>query len=89
MMLNIMWGIHSDSYRFDWLLASIELFTWLRFFIGFRITQTFGPMFKIIYKMLIELFKFLIIWFIIIFIFTCVSILFFNQLDAFSNIIPV
>jgi hypothetical protein len=46
-------------------------------------------MFKIIYKMLIELFKFLIIWFLVIFIFTCVSVLFFNQLDAFSDIISV
>ena len=88
-MINIMWGIHTDQYRFDRLLASVGLFVWLRLFLGFRITETFGPMFKIIYKMLIELFKFLIILFLVIFIFTCVSVLFFNQLDAFSNIIPV
>ncbi len=39
--------------------------------------------------MMIELFKFLFIWIIVIFIFTCVSILIFNQLDNFSSIFPV
>ena len=47
-MVNVMWYIHKDTYRFDFLLAIIAFLTWLKLFFYFRITQTFGPMFRIL-----------------------------------------
>jgi hypothetical protein len=37
-MVNVMWYIHKDSYRFDFLLAIIAFLTWLKLFFYFRIT---------------------------------------------------
>jgi hypothetical protein len=54
-MLNVMWQIHKDLYRFDFLLAGIAFLTWLKLFFYFRITQTFGPLFRIMQQMISEL----------------------------------
>lgn len=60
-MLNIIWYIHcnnpfseddkiacpnSSTYRFDYLLAMVAFFTWLKLIFYFRVTNTFGPLFK-------------------------------------------
>ena len=52
----------------------------------FRITQKFGPMFKIMVEMMYELVKFLIIWVMILLTFACVSTLVFGNLDNFTDI---
>ena len=82
-MLNNMWYINEDIYRFDFLLAFIAFFTWLRMFFNFRITETFGPMFRILQQMIIDLGKFLVIWSVILIMFTCVAILAFGELKTF------
>lgn len=77
-MLNVMWLIDQDSYRFDFLLAGVDLFIWIKCLLMFRITNAFGPMFKIMYKMVVDLIKFLIIWTIVLLAFSCVSLLVFG-----------
>ena len=47
-MLNIMWQIHINGYRFDFLLAMVAFLTWFKLFIYFRASLIFGPMFKIL-----------------------------------------
>ncbi len=47
-----MWGIHTDAYRFDFVLAIFALFLWVKIFLYFKITKTFGPIFKILHKIL-------------------------------------
>ena len=47
MMINIMHLIDTDGYRYDFLLASMAMMTWLKTIFQFRVTQQFGPMFKI------------------------------------------
>ena len=47
-MLNIMWEIHINGYRFDFLLAMVAFLTWFKLFVYFRASLTFGPMFKIL-----------------------------------------
>ena len=47
-MLNVMWQIHINGYRFDFLLAMVAFLTWFKLFIYFRASLTFGPMFKIL-----------------------------------------
>ena len=83
-MLNVMWQIHINGYRFDFLLAMVAFLTWFKLFIYFRASLTFGPMFKILQQMLTDLSKFLAIWAIILVMFTCVGMLAFGQLDDFK-----
>ena len=60
-MLNIIWYIHcnnpysdedviacelSSTYRFDYMLAMVAFFTWLKLIFYFRVSHTFGPLFK-------------------------------------------
>jgi hypothetical protein len=47
-MLNVMWEIHINGYRFDFLLALVAFLTWFKLFVYFRASLTFGPMFKIL-----------------------------------------
>lgn len=77
-MLNVLWMIKQNTYRFDFLLSSLVFFTWMRLIFYFRVSQTFGPMFKIMQEMIIDLGKFLAIWLIIQLMFACVAILAFG-----------
>ena len=47
-MINVMWQIHINGFRFDFLLALVAFLTWFKLFIYFRASLTFGPMFKIL-----------------------------------------
>ena len=71
--------IDLGTYRFDYLLSFIALLTWVKTIMMFRLSQAFGPMFKIIEKMLYDLGKFLAIWTMILMAFTCVSTLLFGS----------
>ena len=85
-MLNIIHVSHEGIYRIDALLALIGFLIWLRLFFCFRVSQTFGPMFRILYSMVQDLIKFIIIWFVIIIMFSCVGILAFGELETFSDL---
>ena len=84
-MLNIIYVNQENIYRMDFLLAVMGFLIWLRFFFCFKVSQMFGPMFKIIFSMVQDLVKFLIIWIVILTMFSCVAILAFGELDNFSN----
>ena len=83
-MLNVMWQIHINGYRYDFLLAMVAFLTWFKLFLYFRASLTFGPMFKILQQMLTDLIKFLAIWTMILVMFVCVAMLAFGQQDAFK-----
>lgn len=80
-IMNIMHLIDKNGYRFDFLLASIAFLTWVKTIFQFRVTQAFGPMFKIIYQMVLDLVNFLVIWQMVIFAFSCVSMLTFGECE--------
>lgn len=65
-------------YRFDLLLSTIVLCTWLRLVVSFKYTATFGPMFKMIEKMTIDLMRFVTLWFMMLIMFACVALLAFG-----------
>ena len=70
----------------DYLLAFVALMTWVKTIFQFRITMQFGPMFKIISKMVFDLGKFLIVWIMILLAFSCVSTLVFGSFKTFDNL---
>ena len=61
------------------------MFTWAKCFLAFRITATFGPMFKILARMVVDLTKFLVVWIMILVAFSCVSLILFGQCEAFKD----
>jgi len=54
-----------------------------------RITQTYGPMIKMLEMMIGDLVQFVILWVIILLTFTCVGQLLFNQLPKFVDFTSV
>ena len=54
-----------------------------------QLTVTFGPMLRIIISMIGEVFKFLVIWIIILICMTSVATLLFGELDAYSEFVKV
>jgi hypothetical protein len=77
-MLNVMFLISNGGYRVDYLLAFVALMIWIKTIYSFRITAEFGPMFKILSKMIEEISKFLVVWVMILFAFSCVSVIIFG-----------
>lgn len=77
-MLNVIWNIEQGKFRIDLLMASLVFFTWLKLIFFFRVSTTFGPVFKIIEEMTIDLGKFMVIWSLIFIMFTFVAILAFG-----------
>jgi len=65
------------------MLAAFVLVIWLKFFMTFRMTRAFGPMFKVLWSMVIDLSKFLTVWVVLILLFTCVTMVLFSKNPAF------
>jgi len=80
-MYDIMIANSNNTLQFDVLVALIASTFWLRMFLMLKLTKTFGPLIRIIYAMLQELGIFLVLWFIQLFIFSCVGILVFGELE--------
>ena len=85
-ILNILWDIHIHTYRFDYFLASVAFMLWFKVFWMCRVSETFGPIYKVLQKMIVDLTYFLAIWSIILVMFSCVGILMFGELNAFQEI---
>lgn len=73
----------SNTFRLDILLAIVGFLTWLKLNFYLRNTKAFGPLFKMMEHMIFDLGKFMIIWLLIIVMFSCVGTLMFGELDAF------
>jgi len=67
----------------------IAFFTWLKLIFFFRVTHTFGPLFKMMQQMIIDLAKFMAIWMVILTMFTCVALLSFGELKSFHSLYDV
>jgi hypothetical protein len=94
-MLTVIWHIKANEtnmfdpelpyVRFDIILAAVAFLTLLKLFFLFEFTPTFGPLYKMLSRMLGELAKFLIIWAIQLTSFAAVSVLAFGSLPAFRT----
>jgi hypothetical protein len=76
---------YQNEYRFDYLLSFLVMATWLKLFFSFRVTKVFGPMYKILFQMVLDLLKFLSIWVFVILMFTCMTLLAFSQIETFKS----
>ena len=69
-----------NVFHLDVLVSVIASTFWLRMIIMLKLTKTFGPLIRIIMVMLKELFIFLVLWVVQLFIFACIGILVFGSL---------
>lgn len=88
-LMNIVYHSDFNGYRFDFVLACVAALIWFKCLLLFRVTKTFGPMFKIISIMIKDLLQFFVIWTIVILMFTCVAMLAFGELEAFQSFFDV
>ena len=89
-MLNSLWCIDNPSqskvwFRTDLVLSLIVLCYWVKLVFVFKISKTFGPLFKIFEKMTIDLFQFLGLWILNIFLFASFSIIAFSKNEFFHD----
>lgn len=82
---NVLQHQIKSTYPFEYLLAILAGNTWLKLLLKLRVTKLFGPMFKTLQNMTIDLVQFMIIWGIVLIMFSCISSLIFGQLDAFQD----
>jgi hypothetical protein len=94
-MLTVIWHIKANEsnfidgalplVRFDVILALTAFATLLKLFLQFEFTPTFGPLYKMLMRMLKELVRFLCIWVIQLTSFAAVAVLAFGSLPTFAD----
>jgi hypothetical protein len=88
-MLDIMIDRDNGTFHFEILVAAIASTFWIRMFLMLKLTKTFGPIIRMIYAMLYDLSIFLVLWGIQLFIFACVGILIFGDMEEYGSFIKV
>ena len=83
MITNLIDSSVNATYYFDYFMATIAMNTWFKLLLKLRVTRQFGPLFKIIQKMIINLLQFMVLWTIELIIFTSISMLIFGQIEKF------
>ena len=79
---TIIWNKIQGTYPFEIVLAFLSLNTFFKLVIRMLLTEAFGPNFKVIVAMGGELFKFYILWTIVLLAFTSVGTLLFSEIGA-------
>ena len=59
---------------------------WARLFFYLRGIKQFGPMFRMIQAMILDLLQFMVIWLVILLMFASIAVLIFPNLPTFSSI---
>ena len=68
-------------------LSIMVVFIWTRFLLMLQLTRNFGPMLRIILSMAGEVFKFLLIWAVVLVCLTSVATLLFGELEAYRSFV--
>lgn len=86
---NLIGFIEDGTYPFDAIMALIAANTWIKLGLKMMITKQFGPLFKVMSKMIVSLFTFMIMWILQLVCFTSISLLLFGTLPAFKSFFDV
>jgi hypothetical protein len=83
---NVFDDIVSGAFHFDWLMAGTLFCFWIRLMMMTQLTETFGPLIKIMISMVIDMGVFFAIWSVQLIAFACVGILIFGKLKQYSDL---
>ena len=85
-MQELINNIRTDTFHFDWLLSAVAFLFWIRVIFLLKLTNTFGPLIAVTWAMMRDLMTFFFLFSIQLIAFSCVGILTFGSLDAYSTL---
>ena len=83
---NVIYEIYNDIFHADYLLAAITAALWLRCIILLRLTETFGPLLIMIYRMAQLVASFFVIYMLGLLSFSCVATLTLHENRNFESL---
>ena len=83
---NVIYDIENDIFHLDYLMAAVTAVLWIRSIVLLRLTETFGPMLVMIYRMFLIVLVFLFIYFLGILTFSCIATLTLTTNPNFANL---
>ena len=83
---NIFYDIENDIFHIDYLFGAITALLWFRCILLLRLTLTFGPMLVMIYRMILVVGTFLIIYLMGLIAFACVATLTLQPLENYKDL---
>jgi hypothetical protein len=86
---NMLWHQINQTYNWQYVLALAATNSWFKLLLRLRVTRQFGPMFKVVTNMVSDLARFMVLWSIVLIIFTSLSLLIFSQFDKFQDFFSV
>ena len=85
MIVNIIILQEDKELELTHALGIISMLFWMKLFLRLQVQRFFGPFFKVIGRMLIDLVKFLAIWIVMILIFASGAMMFFNPIKKYPT----
>lgn len=82
---NIVWDTMEHNYIFEWLLGLLSICTWIKLLFRMQMTELFGPQFKIVSQMMVDLARFYMIWAVILLSLTSLCCLVFMEVPEYHN----
>ena len=70
----------------EFVIAIVAALNWLRLIIMLQLTKSYGPMLTIILEMFEDLFIFLVLWILLLFVFASSGFILFNELPAYESL---
>lgn len=77
------------KFRLEYIIAGCAALNWLRLILMLKLTQNYGPMLTIIFSMLEDLVIFIVLWFLLLLIFSSSGFIVFNELAAYKSLYSV
>lgn len=83
---NVIYDITHDIFHLDYLMAAITAMLWFRANLQLRLTETFGPLLVMIYRMVQLVVVFLFIYMLGLLTFACIATLTLTSNPNFANL---
>ena len=83
---NLIYDITNDIFHFDYLIAVTTAMLWLRCIILLRLTESFGPMLVMIFRMCMIIGTFFFVYLLNLLVFSCVATLTLTDNPEFANL---
>ena len=83
---NVIYDITNDIFHLDYLVAFVTAAFWFRCIILLRLTETFGPMLVMIWRMLTIVFSFLLIYILGLLTFASIATLTLHEIEVLADL---
>ena len=84
-MANVCYDVIDDDFHFDFLMATITAFLWFRVIVLLKLTETFGPLVVMIYRMTLIIIQFFVLLIVGLITFASIATMTLSEIDAFKD----